>query len=371
MHIVDISMFFAPHSGGVKRYLLTKHAWLRRHGVRHTVLVPGPRERGAAGDIMTIVSPRIPFGGGYRVPVRLARWRMAIERLRPDVLEAGDPYHLAWLARRAAATARVAFAHSDLPRLLGARFGTAAERVGARYVRALYDRFDLVFAPSQLVAERLERFGVRRVALQPLGVDVEIFHPSRADIGLRAELGLAPDTRLLVYAGRLAPEKNIDVLIDAFARLGSRYHLLLVGANEPRRLHENVTLYPYQAGGLALARLLASTDALVHAGDQETFGLVALEAMACARPVIAVRGGALAELVDERVGGLATPNNAAAMARAIVELYERDLVALGRDARARVETHYAWDAVFERQLAHYQRLLAQALPEDVRARAVG
>lgn len=370
MHIADISMFFAPHSGGVKRYLLTKHAWLLRRGIRHSVIVPGPVDRGAPGDIITVSSPRVPFGNGYRVPIHLGKWRALVDSLRPDILEAGDPYHLAWAAARARASARVAFAHSDLPRLLGSRFGAMAERGASRYLRALYHRFDLVFAPSALMAQRLVDAGIDRVVLQPLGVDTGIFHPRRADSRLRAQLGLAPDTRLLVFAGRLAPEKNVPVLISAFARLGPRYHLLLVGGESLQRLHENVTLYPYQAGGLALARLLASADALVHAGDQETFGLVVLEAMACGRPVIAVRAGALAELIDERVGMLVRPHDAVAMARGITDLYERDVSALGRQARARVETQFGWDAVFQRQLGHYERLLQAASREDVGARAL-
>jgi alpha-1,6-mannosyltransferase len=88
----------------------------------------------------------------------------------------------------------------------------------------------------------------------------------------------------------------------------------------------------------------------------ETFGLVIVEAMACGRPVIGLRAGAIAELIDVSVGALADPLRPAALAEAIVALYERDLDALGRAARARVERHYTWTSAFTRQLAHYARL---------------
>ena len=67
----------------------------------------------------------------------------------------------------------------------------------------------------------------------------------------------------------------------------------------------------------------------MHAGTKETFGLVLLEAMACGRPVVAARASAIPEFVDESVGMLAEPCNAASMADAIAALYERDLDAVG------------------------------------------
>ena len=107
---------------------------------------------------------------------------------------------------------------------------------------------------------------------------------------------------------------------------------------------------------------LASADALVHAGTKETFGLVVLEAMACARPVIAARAGAFPELIDESVGMLAAPDSAADMAASIAALYERDLEALGEAARARVLKAYTWDRTFRRQIDVYGALLGARRP---------
>ena len=96
----------------------------------------------------------------------------------------------------------------------------------------------------------------------------------------------------------------------------------------------------------------------VHAGTRETFGLVILEAMACARPVIAARAGAVPELLDERSGLLTEPGDDADLAAAIAALYERDLDALGGHARARVLQQFTWRKIFQRQLAVYRALLA-------------
>ena len=357
MHVADVTLFFAPHSGGVKRYLLAKHRFLAEAGVRHSLLVPGPGDIETAPGIFELPAPAV--ASGYRIPARPWLWRKKLCALKPDIIEVGDPYHLAWFALGAAdriGAATVAFAHSDMPRMLACRFGNAVGKAADIYLRRLYSRFDLVMAPSQLIANRLRAAGHERVAVQPLGVDGDCFHPARRDATLRAELGLPADTRLLVFAGRMAREKQIPLLRDTFRKLGAPYHLLLIGGEDRVRLDQNVTLLPYEQDSTRLARVFASADAFVHAGVHETFGLVIIEAMACGRPVLGLRAGAIAELIDDNVGALADPQRPTALAETIAALYERDLDALGRAARARVERHYTWTSAFTRQLARYARL---------------
>lgn len=357
MHIADLTLFFAPHSGGVKRYLLAKHRFLaQRTDVRHSLLVPGPKTVETAPGIFEMAGTKIPFGAGYRIPLAGWKWSKKLRELAPDVIEVGDPYHLGWYALAAAddlGAATVAFVHSDFPRMLSLRLGRALGVAADAYVRRLYSRFDLVMAPSRLIARRLVAAGVERVVVQPLGVDGDCFHPARRDPQLRADLGLAEDTRLLVFAGRLAREKQIPLLLNAFATLGAPYHLLLIGGEERKRVSDNVTLLPYEQDSRRLARLIASTDALVHAGMHETFGMIVIEAMACGIPVIGMRTGAIAELIDDSVGTLCEP---ATLCDAIVALYERDLARLGARARARVERRYTWASAFGVQLERYARL---------------
>jgi alpha-1,6-mannosyltransferase len=329
-HLVDVTMLFSPTSGGIRRYLLAKHGWLRRHTrIKHTILVPGARDAGLRYDVITLASPALPLHGRYRVPVRTRALRERLARLTPDLIEVGDPYHVAWQAldvarRRSVPT--VAFCHSDLIALADFWLGTA---------------------------------GVRNVAIQPLGVDAKMARPQMRDPGLRVSLGIAPDARLLVFAGRMSPEKRIRDLMAAASLLGSPYHLLLIGGRRRRALAPNVTLLEYQQDAHELARILASCDAFVHAGDQETFGLVALEAMACGLPVVAARAGALEELVDESVGETFRARDLRDLVLAIDRLFERDLAALGRAARQRAESH-SWDAAFTQLIGHYWRLMSSS-----------
>jgi alpha-1,6-mannosyltransferase len=130
----------------------------------------------------------------------------------------------------------------------------------------------------------------------------------------------------------------------------------MIGGGEQRRLADNITVLPYRRDSAELAQALASADALVHAGTAETFGLVVLEAMACGRPVVGVRAAAVAELVDDRVGVTAERADSRLLARAIADLYDRDIEALGRAARARVTAHYSWDRALQQQMTVYAGL---------------
>src|SRR5262249_21350516 len=151
----------------------------------------------------------------------------------------------------------------------------------------------------------------------PLGVDVDTFRPDGADpIGLRRRLGLTARHRLLVFAGRPAREKRVEVLVEAVERLGEPYVLLLVGARSPTP-SPRVTELPYERDPARLAALLASCDAFVHANDSEPFGLVVLEAMACGLPLVGVDAGGVRESVDRGVGELATRSAAPEFAEAI------------------------------------------------------
>jgi alpha-1,6-mannosyltransferase len=207
---------------------------------------------------------------------------------------------------------------------------------------------------------RLASWGIGQAVVCPLGVDLRTFNPAARTPDLRERLGLPQNSRVLVYAGRLAPEKNLSVLLEAFRVLGERYHLVLAGTGAALPEQRNVTHLPFIDSPRALARLIASADALVHAGDQETFGLILLEAMACGRGVVAAAAGAVPELVDEACGVLVAPRDPRALAAGIRAFYRTDCDARGARARARVERAYGWDAAMRGLLTVYRAAVTTA-----------
>ncbi|SDO40321.1 glycosyltransferase family 4 protein [Vreelandella arcis] len=365
MHIADVTMFHAPASGGVRTYLQAKHRVFSHYpDLRTSLLVPGA-ERDSLGDLHTLPALHLPLGQGYRFPLRAAPWRDALLRLHPDIIEAGDPYVTAWAALEAGqrlGVPVVGFYHSDLPRLMGDRFGGYVRQRLIRYVTKLYRQFDSVLAPCQAMANRLQDWGVDNVRVQPLGVDLNLFNPQQRDPAFRQAMGLPSDKKLLIFVGRNSREKNIDVLLSTIRQLGSDYHLLLMGPGMPHQVPTNVTVVDRCCGAHEVATALASSDALLHAGTRETFGLIAQEAMACGTPVIGARAGALAENVPLGAGILCCPLDPSAMAEACTALFSNDVAASGHYARRYVERHFNWDSVMHALLAHYGTLRDDSLP---------
>lgn len=365
-HLADVTMFWGPASGGVRRYIESKRRWLQSNtGWRHSTVVPGRASGGSAG-VHGLPSWPLPFAPGYRIARSRRDSAAHLVALAPDVIEAGDPYNLAWAvldAARELHVPAVAFAHSDLAALARRLSGAAGEALAQRYLRRLYARFDLVLAPGRALAQRLRALvpGVP-VREQPLGVDTRCFAPERADPRWRAALNLPRGTRLLLYAGRFAPEKNLPLLTEALRLLGPAYALVALGdgpAPPAAAGSERLIVLPFAHDQREVARAMASCDAFVHAGDIETFGLVALEAMACATPVVACDAGGLSQLVDDEVGCLVPGGSAARFAEAIAAVCSRDRDRLAASARRR-SLAYDWDRVLPQLMHQYTQLIEQA-----------
>lgn len=387
LHLIDATMFWNA-SGGVRRYVGAKRRWLQRHTAwRHTVATPavdvdgdddagsgaagwpGPRpfDHTIARATGRLRIPSLPLpgsGGAYRFPWRRRASARALREAAPDLIESADPYRLAWAAldaARARGVPAVAFCHSNLERMAALAAGRAGARAARRYAARLYDEFDLVLAPSRAMVGHLRDWGVRRAAHQPLGVDTAVFHPARRSEDWRRALPVPPDARLLVYAGRFAPEKELGVLAEAVRRLGAPHWLLAIGDGPAPPAGERVIVLPALADSARLATVLASADVFVHAGAQETFGLAALEALACGTPLVCRAAEGLAELVDERVGqgidpGLRGDKLADAFAQAIAAALSRDRDALRAAARRRAQAQ-DWERVLLQLWRHYERLL--------------
>ncbi|HKX43383.1 MAG TPA: glycosyltransferase [Burkholderiaceae bacterium] len=361
MHLLDVTMFWST-SGGVRRYIDAKHRWAQRHTAwTHSVATP------MWDDATTVRIPALPLpgsGGAYRLPWRRTASARLLREARPDLIEAGDPYRLAWAALDAADALRVppvAFCHSNLEALAaeaaGPHFGRAAQRAVRRYAQHLYSQFELVLAPSRAMTAHLRDWGIARVVHQPLGVDTATFHPRRRNPRWRASLALPEGARLLVYAGRFAPEKNLELLEAALRRLGPRYWLLAVGSGAARPHGDRVITVSALSEPALLATLLASSDLFVHAGAQETFGLAALEALACGLPVVARRAEGLAELVDDSVGRAVERPSAEDFAAAIADVLDGGTRAsLGAAARRRAEAS-DWERVLPGLARRYLRVL--------------
>jgi alpha-1,6-mannosyltransferase len=364
-HLLDVTMFWSPQGGGVQRYLRTKRRWIaRRTTWCHSILVPGR----ASAEVYGLPSVPVPGSGGYRFSWQRRACARQIEALSPSVIEVGDPYRLAWSALDAGqhlGVPVIATCHSNVRQLAATVAGPWAGRAAARYLRHVYEKMDLVLAPSRWMTRQLRDMGIERAVNQPLGVDCSVFQPQRIDRRWRDSLGLGPDARVLLYAGRFAPEKNLDLLAGAVEMLGPPYVLLLIGAG-PSVPHASarVRVLPYQRSEFMLAGVLAAADLFVHAGDQETFGLSLLEAMACGTPVVARASAGVAELLVPDAAVAVGKATTSAFAEAVRSLETRDLGSMRLAAR-RHALHYDANRVFARLFSRYS-VISNSLEPSLR-----
>jgi alpha-1,6-mannosyltransferase len=308
-----------------------------------------------------VPSLAVPGLHGYRWPRSVGSTARVLHALQPDLIEVGDagPCALAALRiKRRLGIPTVAFYHSDLPQLIGDRFGNTAMTGARHYLCWLYRQFDMVLAPSRLMVQQLASMGIAGALHQPLGIDLQVFSRQRRVATLREHLRLPANARLLVYAGRFTPEKKLGLLIDAVRRLGRPYHLLLIGAGQPLPRYPQITYMNFKRDQRTLARLLASCDVLVHPGDCETFGLIVLEAMACGLPVVGARGGGVAELVDEASGVLVAPNSVDSLCCGIEAIYRQGLEQRAEAAWRKAQEQYDWNRIMPQLMHRYAGLLA-------------
>ena len=391
MKICDLTQFYSPRSGGVKRFVQEKIAYIESQcpDDEHVLIVPGAStsfQASGRSRVYTIASPLVSHSTQYRALLNLRAVAEVIERERPQLIESADPYQLGWKAAavgRALSIPVIGFYHSDFPeaylRPVAERLGKSAAHAvmtaAQRYVRTLYHRYEATLVPSPPVAESLRRIGLRNVHVVDLGVNTETFNTTGRETGAtRAAHGIPAGAKLLLYVGRLAAEKNTSTLFRAFAVLAQRepggFHLLVVGEGQQREqlraLQQTtgaVTWLPF-AEPAELAQLYRAADLFVHPGVQETFGLVALESQARGTPVVGIRGSAMDRIILHDQESWSGEDSPEALAQAIVATSVRDLRAIGDSAASAVADRFGWPRVFERLFCIYRKVCT-----DYRARA--
>ncbi len=386
MKLCDLTQFYSPLSGGVKRYVHEKINYIQNAapGDEHILIVPDAKTGVASAKqsrVYSIHSPLLSQTSRYRALINLRAVEEVFERERPDIIEVGDPYQTAWKAVASGRALRipvVGFYHSHFPeaylrsasKFLGRTASEAVMDYAQRYVRNLYNRFEATLVPSHELTRVLSGWGVRNVHAVDLGVNTDVFHPDAADrLEMRHSLGIPHGKTLLLYVGRLAVEKNVQTLFAAFEQLTKRapdrFHLLVIGDGPHRdgirRLQElsaSVTWRSYCQDSAELARYYRAADLFVHPGVQETFGLVALESQACGTPVVGISGSYMDRIIFHDQGSWARENNPAALAEAIERVTADDLAAAGQAASVRAAQSHAWPRVFERLFCIYREVCA-------------
>lgn len=308
MRIAIFTETFLPKIDGIVSILCLLLQRLQEQG--HKVILfgpPGGPPRYAGAEIVGVGGPRVPFYPELRINVpRRFVWRR-VKEFAPDLIHVVNPVVLGPFGLSYARLLRVptvASFHTDLAgyvRFYGAGFMAPAIW---SYLRSLHNQADVNLCPSTTVRGELQRQGFRRVRWWKRGIDTDLFTPGERIADVRYRLtGGNPDDFLVINVGRQAPEKRLDLLRDAiFPEPGVRLALVGDGPGHQvlqRQFAGTPTIMTGYMRGQELVDAYRAADAFIFPSTTETFGLVALEAMACRLPVIAARtGGVLDTVID-------------------------------------------------------------------------
>jgi len=375
MRIALFSDTFRPTMNGVARALglLVEHAGRAGHEI--ALVTPDIDGADWPDALLHIRLPGVdlPF---YR-ELKLARpWlsrdaRSALADFDPDILHSATEAVVGLLGRRWAHARGVPFVSSYCTNFAqytsGYRLGVFEDAVWS-LLRWFHGGASVTFCPSRQTVAELGAHGFHdRMKIWGRGVDADLFHPRRRSAALRRTMAGDADI-VLLYVGRIAPEKRIGVLLDALPVIRSgtdlRVVLALVGggpALESLRAAapDGVHFAGYREGE-ELAAHYASADVFLFPSDTETFGQVVTEAMASGLPVVApARGGVVDTVEPGRTGYLFEPGDASDLARHALGLVNDVSLRRGmaRHARSAAELR-SWGDVFRRLFDDYGETLS-------------
>lgn len=371
MRVAIFSEVYWPMVSGVGLTLhrLARALHARGHAVRvYSATYPAPA--GSALPRELHCSPSLPLflypDVQWAFP-RHARIEADLARFRPDVVHVATEFAMGLAGVRTAQALGVpvvASAHTDYERYVARYRVDWALEAGWRYLRWFYAHARTVLCPSRTYARHLNARGVPHTGLWSRGVDRRRFSPRHRSAAWRTGLGQGP---VVLWVSRLAREKNLGLLLDAWERLGPRRgdaRLVLVGrgpleAEVRRRRVPGVHLRGLLEGD-ALAEAYASADLFAFPSSTETFGNVLLEAMASGLPCLAAAAGGVTEFARHGTNAwLVAPDDAGALTDGLLRLLG-DVPLRDRLARGALRTAAArdWDAIHDGLVAEYARATA-------------
>src|SRR6476661_10338729 len=318
-------------------------------------------------------SPSVPFFLYPDVQWAFPRQREVVEDLQafgPDVVHGATEFSLGIAGVKAARQLGlpiIASAHTDYDQY-AARYGvTWALRAGWHYLRWFYGQAHRVLCPSRIYEQALHRHGVLHTGLWSRGVDPRVFAPRYRDEAYRAALGAGPGDLVVTYIGRIAREKNLGLLLEAWETLAPERggaQLVLVGRGPLEEDIRRRALPGVHVTGLlqgdALSTAYASAVFFEFPSPTETFGNSLLEAMGSGLPPIVAAGGGVLEFAEHgRNAWLVAPNSTEAitdgLARLLGDAALRRRLVEGALATARARD---WGAVYDQLLDDYRAAMA-------------
>ncbi len=374
LRLAIFSDTYPPQVNGVSRTLERLVGAIEaRGGAAQAVTVADPE---AAEDLRVERWPSIPFWAYPQLRIAApaaSRAMELIDRWRPTLVHGATEFGVGMGGLFAARQARVPFVtsyHTHFSAYLQHYNLMFMSGVTWPFLRWYHNAGLRTFAPSEIVRQELEENGFHGTRVWSRGVDHTRFDPSFRSRALRASLGADDDTVLVIYVGRIAPEKGIDVALEGMRQVmarhaGTRKVAFALAGDGPaearcREIAPPGTIFAGKLGGRALSEFYASGDVFVFPSITETFGNVVLEAMASRLALVAPDWGATTELATTETALQFPAHDPSALADRVEQLIaDRALRERISAAAAAVAATRTWDAIFDRLVADYWDVLGQ------------
>ncbi len=370
MKIAIFSDTFFPQINGVSRVLGKYLDYMDKNGIEYILFAPEKDERPFKGTIISLGGVKFPLYPELKISLpSQAKLKKHLDDFQPDIVHLITQFSIGLAGMRYAKSQHlpiIASYHTNFDQYLSFYHLPFLVKPVNKYMQWFYSFSQINFCPSQETLRQLRLIGLRNLEVCPNGVDQELFSPQFRNTQLRALFSVNEKTPMLLYVGRIASEKGLDVLMAAVKNLdraGVSFKLVLVGDGPAREQlaktsPDNVIFVGYKSGR-ELQELYASADIFVFPSTTETFGNVILEAMCSGLPVVAARAGGVIDNVLDMYNGIGfQPGDAIDMAKAIKGLIEDHELHSRLAANALVYAlSKTWNEIFDKFFAHLQEYI--------------
>lgn len=369
MRIALFTETFLPKIDGIVTRLRHTIDHLQRSGDEVLIFCPdGGLKEHKGAKIEGLSAFPLPMYPELKIALPRPAIRQGLETFKPDLIHVVNPAVLGVAGiyyAKLLDIPLVASYHTHLPQYLHHYGFGALEGLFWELLKAGHNQAQLNLCTSSAMVNELTDHGIERVHLWQRGVDTEMFQPTLATTKMRDRLSAGhPDSPLLLYVGRVSPEKeieNIKPVLDAIPEA----RLAIVGDGPYRATLEaqfagTATTFVGYLQGMELASAFASADAFIFPSRTETLGLVLLEAMAAGCPVVAANSGGIPDIVtDGENGYLFDPTDPQGAITATQRLLAASTEREQLRAKARAEAErWGWAAATRQLQQYYQGVVA-------------
>ncbi|MDQ0657742.1 glycosyltransferase family 1 protein [Paenibacillus sp. W2I17] len=362
---------YLPETNGVAGTLHRLSNHLNRRRIEHLLFTPNSVIEGSHETQVRSIA-NIPFFLYPECRIALpnrADTHKQLQTFQPDLLHIATPFNMGLLGLRYALKhhlPHVVSYHTHFDRYLEYYRLKSMIPLYWKYIQWFHRACDATLTPSQETLNTLQTQGIQRLKLWSRGIDCNLYSPDKRSSDIRERYRITAPL-ILLYVGRIAPEKDIATLTTTMQQLPqemqSRVHWIIVGDGPslPKmRLQSpsNVTFTGYKHGE-ELAVMYASADLFVFPSSTETFGNVVLEAMASGLPVVAANAGGVKDLISHhRNGVLFEPGQPDALIREICLWgnHVNQLRMMGLEGRNLAEQR-SWEHIFDTLIGDYEEAI--------------